>query len=60
MLGGGFITFLLSKELWVVEHMFTEFVAFWMCMFVIVKKFGPGIRKYFEKHDNVSNSLTHL
>jgi len=47
--GVGFITFLLSKELWVIEHGFTEFVGFWIACAYLTKKFGPGISKTLDK-----------
>jgi len=37
--------FLLSKEFWIIEHGFIEFVGFWMAMTYLVKKAGPGISK---------------
>lgn len=43
LLGGGVLTFLLSKELWVVEHGMTEFIAFWILMTVLIKKYGAKI-----------------
>jgi len=50
--GVGFITFLLSKELWVIEHGFTEFVGFWIACAYLTKKFGPGISKTLDKLGN--------
>lgn len=50
--GTGVIATLLSTELWVVEHGFTEFVSFWLAVWFLVKKVGPGIRNYTEKSNN--------
>jgi len=44
VLGTGFITFLLSKEIWIVEHAFGEFLGYWLAVAFIVKKFGPKIK----------------
>jgi len=47
--GIGLITFLLSKELWVVEHGFTEFLGFWIAVAYLHKKIGPGLAKTLDK-----------
>lgn len=41
--GAGMITFMLSKEIWVIEHTFAEFLAFWIAITWLVKKVGPGM-----------------
>lgn len=46
LFGGGFLTYVLSKEIWILEHGFTHFAAFWILFFYIAKKFGPGMQKY--------------
>lgn len=46
--GTGMITYLLSKEIWIVEHGFTHFVAFWIAFYIIVSKWGPSISKYLD------------
>jgi len=48
--GTGLLTYLLSKEIWVVEHNFTHFLSFWAAFYIIVRKFGPTIAKYFDDH----------
>jgi len=48
LLGTGVLTVLFSKELWVVEHGFAEFVSFWLAMYWIMKKFGPKIGQYLD------------
>ncbi|KAI0224811.1 ATP synthase subunit b, mitochondrial [Lamellibrachia satsuma] len=48
MFGVGTLTFLLSKEIWVIEHGFMEFITFWLMFAILNKKLGPGIAKYFD------------
>jgi len=45
MFGTGLIAFLLSKELWIIEHGFIEFCGFWLAMWYMTKKAGPGLAK---------------
>merc|ERR1711912_17665 len=45
MFGASVGAFLLSKEIWIVEHGFIEFVGFWLAMTYMVKKAGPGMAK---------------
>lgn len=47
--GGGLITFLLSKEIWIVEHGFTHFIAFWLAFYIIASKYGKSIGNYLDK-----------
>jgi len=49
MFGIGALTFLLSKEYWVVEHGFTEFMAFWAGFYLLARKLGKPIGEYLEK-----------
>lgn len=51
MFGAGLLTFLLSKELWIVEHGFSEFIAFWIAFSILAKKLGPGLGKYLDKQN---------
>lgn len=44
--GAGLLTYLLSKEIWIVEHGFTHFVAFWAVWIYCAKKWGLGIQKF--------------
>lgn len=53
--GGGLITFLLSKEIWIVEHGFTHFLAFWLAFYIIAKKYGKGIGNYLDKTADVGD-----
>lgn len=46
--GFGLVTFLLSKEIWVAEHGFTHFLAFWIVFYYIYRKFGPQIGSYLD------------
>ena len=57
MLGVGLVAFLFSKEIWLYEHQFTHFLAFWLAIYVIVKKFGARTKKYLDNYDEVSSSL---
>ena len=57
MLGVGFINFLLSKEIWILDHQFTHFVAFWLVMYILVKKFGAPVKKFVDNWDEVSGTL---
>nr|AOR07062.1 mitochondrial ATP synthase subunit b precursor [Mesenchytraeus cf. gelidus SL-2017] len=50
--GTGFITYLLSKEIWIVEHGFTHFLAFWIAFYTIVRKWGPSIAKYLDTQND--------
>jgi len=45
MFGASVGAFLLSKEIWIIEHGFIEFVGFWLAMTYMVKKAGPGVAK---------------
>ncbi|ODN05972.1 ATP synthase subunit b, mitochondrial [Orchesella cincta] len=47
--GGGLLTYLLSKEIWVLEHEFWGGVSFFMMIIYAVKKFGPQTSAYLEK-----------
>lgn len=61
--GAGLFTFLISKELWVIEHGFPEFFAFWGAFYFILSKVGPGLSKYLIKtaedyeHENWTKPL---
>lgn len=48
--GVGLITFLLSKEIWIVEHGFTHFISFWLAFYIITKKYGSKLGDYFTQH----------
>jgi len=49
MFGVSMLTFLISKELWVVEHGFTEFIAFWMAVYFLHGKIAPGLEKAIDE-----------
>lgn len=49
MFGGGLITYLLSKEIWIVEHNFNHFLAFWGAVYLIQRKYGATIANYLDK-----------
>jgi F-type H+-transporting ATPase subunit b len=41
----------MSKEIWIVEHNFTHFIAFWIAFYIVAKKFGPAIASYYDTHN---------
>jgi len=47
--GIGFLTYILSKEIWVLEHEFWGGVSFFMMIVYGVKKFGPQVSAYLDK-----------
>jgi len=47
--GTGLITFLLSKEIWIVEHGFSHFIAFWLLFYVLYKKYGTTIANFADQ-----------
>ncbi|XP_064627905.1 ATP synthase subunit b, mitochondrial-like [Lineus longissimus] len=49
LFGTGLIATLLSKEIWVVDHGFTEVLGFWAAMFILIKKIGPAFGEYLDK-----------
>nr|AOR07058.1 mitochondrial ATP synthase subunit b precursor [Enchytraeus cf. crypticus SL-2017] len=49
VLGAGFLTYVLSKEIWIVEHGFTHFAAFWILFIFAANKWGAGMQKFLTK-----------
>ncbi|GFQ73055.1 ATP synthase subunit b, mitochondrial [Trichonephila clavata] len=49
LFGTGLLTFLLSKELYVIEHEFSTGCALFFLIYIACKKFGPAGREYIEK-----------
>jgi len=47
--GAGLLTYLLSKEIWVLEHEFWGGVSFFMMIIYAIKKFGPQTRAWLDK-----------
>jgi F-type H+-transporting ATPase subunit b len=47
-LGFGALTFLLSKEIWIIEHGFTHFVSFWVLLYILIRKYGSTIATYLD------------
>jgi len=47
--GAGLLTYVLSKEIWVLEHEFWTGVSFFMIIIYATKKFGPQIAAYLDK-----------
>ena len=52
--GTGLLVYLLSKEIWVLEHEFWNGVSLFIIIGYIVKKFGPQIGAYARKEMDVS------
>jgi len=52
MFGASVGAFLLSKEIWIIEHGFIEFAGFWIAMAYLVKKAGPGIAKSLDNMES--------
>jgi len=50
MFGTSLVTFLLSKEIWVVEHGFIEFIAFWIAVYILQSKLSPGLENMVDDH----------
>jgi F-type H+-transporting ATPase subunit b len=47
--GTGFLVYVLSKEIWVLEHEFWNGVSFFIILIYMVKKFGPQVSEYLSK-----------
>lgn len=56
--GAGLLTYLLSKEIWVLEHEFWGGVSFFIMIIYGVKKFGPQMSAYLEKE--IQNDLDEM
>lgn len=54
MFGAGLTTYLLSKEIWVMEHDFFYVPAVATILYFAIKKGGPSISKYLDKEVDVS------
>jgi len=52
MFGGGLVTYLISKEIWVLEHEFYNGVSLVILIVLISKKLGPSISAYLEKEQD--------
>lgn len=56
--GTGFITYLVSKEWWVLEHEFYNGISLFIFCTVLIKKLGPPLAKYLDKEiDDYEKSL---
>lgn len=53
--GVGFLTFVLSKEIWIIEHGFTHFVSFWVLFIYLYRKFGDKIANYLDRTADAVN-----
>lgn len=54
--GAGLITYLCSKEIYVMEHEYYSGISLAIMAIVAVKKLGPGIAAYCDKEIDVSAS----
>jgi F-type H+-transporting ATPase subunit b len=48
LFGAGLITYVVSKEIWIIEHNFTHFISFWIAFYILAKKAGPPLAKYLD------------
>jgi len=59
--GTGIITFLVSKEIWVLEHEFYCGVGLFICLAGLVGKVGPGVSAWLDKgvdeEENILKSI---
>ena len=51
---GGLTTFVMGKEIWVVDHYFPEVISFSIMVWIINKKFGKQIAGFFDDSRDVS------
>jgi F-type H+-transporting ATPase subunit b len=58
LFGGGLITYCLSKEIWIIEHNFTHFLSFWIAFYILARKMGPGLAKYFDQQNEALENRT--
>jgi len=49
MFGGGLVTYLLSKEIWVMEHEFFNGISLVLLIIILSKKVGPALSEYLDK-----------
>ncbi|XP_066588752.1 ATP synthase subunit b, mitochondrial [Prorops nasuta] len=47
--GGGLATYLLSKEIYILEHEFFNSLSLLLISVVMIKKFGPSLKQYLDK-----------
>jgi F-type H+-transporting ATPase subunit b len=56
--GVGFITYLLSKEIWIVEHQFGHFISFWLAFYYVNRKWGGKIGAFLDRtSDQIEDRL---
>lgn len=53
MFGFGLTTYLLSKEIWVLEHEFWAGVSFFIMIIIANQKFGPSVAAFLDKQVEV-------
>lgn len=52
--GTGLVAYLLSKEIWVVDHNFAEVLGFWGAFIILAKKIGPPVAKYIDERNELA------
>jgi len=52
MFGAGLMTYVLSKEIWVIEHNFTHFLSFWIVFYIVLRKYGAKIGQYIDERQD--------
>jgi len=56
----GGLTFLISKEIWIVDHQFVEIFPFVLVVLGILYRFGPKANAFFNKYqEEVNHNLYH-
>ncbi|XP_064617767.1 ATP synthase subunit b, mitochondrial-like [Liolophura sinensis] len=49
LFGTGLVLTLLSKEIWVIDHNFSEVIGFWGAFIFLTKKLGPFMNKHLDQ-----------
>ncbi|XP_046326728.1 ATP synthase subunit b, mitochondrial-like [Haliotis rufescens] len=54
LFGTGLLAYLLSKEVWVVDHNFAEVLGFWAAFYILNRKLGSKLGKYIDERNAVA------
>lgn len=54
LFGVGLVATLLSKEIWVIDHGFSEVIGFYGGIIVLTKTIGPKMSKWLQTKNDVS------